>query len=174
MYDTHGKGASMRSKAVAVYNMGGEQLLHHVSLNQAMRNLLNGKYRITETIEGEHFGPFEMPSAVEVTEYIHTKWWFDATGEVPFSKRGVLRRDGYKCCYCGGHGDTVDHVLPKWRKNAASWTNSVAACFPCNNKKGGRSPEEAGMKMRFQPYTPTFGEAYRWTRGGKMPSGKAR
>lgn len=30
----------------------------------------------------------------------------------------------------------------------------MAACLPCNNKKGDRTPEEAGMKLRIKPYAP--------------------
>lgn len=66
------------------------------------------------------------------------------------NKKHILRRDGYICQYCGEHGDTIDHVIPKSRlpKGKANyWGNLVAACSPCNNKKDNKTPQEAGMKV---------------------------
>ena len=151
------------SDSVIVYNLGGQEVLGRVSLHKAIKNIIKGTYRILETVEGAHIGPFSVPKAVELTRYLYAKWKYDRKGEVPYSKRGVLRRDNYTCAYCGKHGDTIDHILPKWQGNAASWTNSVCACQPCNNKKGGRSPKEAGMKLLYSPHTPSFADAYKWT-----------
>ncbi len=151
------------SATVTVYNLGGEEPLGRVSLQHAIVMIAKGKARILEAISGETFGPYEKPKAVELLRYVYAKWKYNKTGEVPFSKRGVLRRDGHTCGYCGKHADTVDHILPKWLGNAASWTNSVAACRNCNQKKGGRSPKEAGMKLIISPRTPSFAEAYGWT-----------
>ncbi|UDL15917.1 HNH endonuclease [Microbacterium phage Pumpernickel] len=159
--------SSRRAKTIAVYNLGGVELLHYAALHDVMKNVVNGKYRIIEAVKGKTFGEFDWPKAVELVRYRYAKWKYDAKGVVPFSRRGVLRRDNYTCCYCGKHADTVDHVLPKWQGNDASWTNSVAACFPCNNRKGGRSPKEAGMKMLYAPHTPTFAESFSWTTPGR-------
>jgi hypothetical protein len=151
------------SATVTVYNMGGQEVLGRVGLQHAIKMVYQGKALIKETVPGRKFGKFDLPKAVELLRYVYARWKYDRTGEVPFSKRGVLRRDNYICAYCGGHGDTVDHILPKWQGNSASWMNSVAACRPCNQKKGGRSPKEAGMKLRFSPRVPSFHEAYGWT-----------
>lgn len=62
----------------------------------------------------------------------------------------------HKCTYCG-RGDlplTIDHIIPKSKGGDDSWENLCAACLPCNNKKGDRTPEEANMKLRYKPYTP--------------------
>lgn len=67
-----------------------------------------------------------------------------------------MKRDGHKCAYCG-RGDlplTIDHVIPKSKGGDESWDNLVAACLPCNNKKGDRSPEDANMQLRIRAYTP--------------------
>ena len=151
------------SATVTVYNMGGKEVLGRVGLQHAITMIHKGKAKILEAVTGEKFGPYERPKAVELLRYVYARWKYDRTGEVPFSKRGVLRRDGFKCAYCGKHADTVDHILPKWKGNAASWMNSIAACRPCNQKKGGRSPREAGMKLNFNPRVPSFHEAYGWT-----------
>lgn len=75
---------------------------------------------------------------------------------VPLNRRNVLRRDRYTCQYCGRQGSelTVDHVLPKSRGGQSTWENLVAACRPCNLKKGDRTPEEAGMRLQKPPRVP--------------------
>src|SRR5205823_1597385 len=71
------------------------------------------------------------------------------------SRKGILLRDGLACQYCRGRfgpGDlTLDHVLPRSRGGASTWENLVACCFPCNNRKGNRTPAEAGMALAKQP-----------------------
>lgn len=156
------------SDSVIVYNLGGQEVLGRVSVHKAIKNLIKGTYRILESVEGAHIGPFDLPRAVELTKYLYAKWKYSRKGEVPFSKLGILRRDNFTCAYCGFVGTrdtmTVDHVLPKWQGNALSWNNGVAACQPCNNKKSGRSPKEAQMPLLYQPYTPSFSDAYKATR----------
>lgn len=75
---------------------------------------------------------------------------------IPLNRRNILRRDRYTCQYCGRQGGelTVDHVLPKSRGGRSTWENLVAACRPCNLKKGGRTPEEAGMHLLKTPRAP--------------------
>ena len=50
---------------------------------------------------------------------------------------------------------TLDHVVPRHRGGAHSWDNLVAACSACNHRKGGRLPEEAGMRLRKSPREPS-------------------
>ena len=75
---------------------------------------------------------------------------------IRFSRQAVFRRDGYACQYCGGRPRdlTLDHVLPRHRGGPDSWENVVAACRRCNGKKGGRTPEEARMRLRTEPRAP--------------------
>ncbi|NEE04114.1 HNH endonuclease [Phytoactinopolyspora halotolerans] len=74
---------------------------------------------------------------------------------LPWSRNGVLERDGRRCGYCGGRAESIDHVLPTSRGGPArSWLNTVAACLPCNQAKADRTPEEAGMKLRIALYEP--------------------
>lgn len=73
-----------------------------------------------------------------------------------YSRVGVLLRDRGRCAYCGrAAATTMDHVLPRSRGGATSWANAVAACEPCNARKGDRTPEEAGMPLRWDPFVPT-------------------
>lgn len=63
------------------------------------------------------------------------------------SRRGVFARDDFRCQYCGELADSIDHVLPRSRGGAHEWENVVAACRPCNLRKGDRTPVEAGMRL---------------------------
>ena len=64
--------------------------------------------------------------------------------------RSVLRRDGHRCQYagCDRRGTTVDHVIPRCQGGPSTWGNLVACCQPCNARKGGRTPEQAGMALK--------------------------
>lgn len=91
----------------------------------------------------------ELPASVVLAEYAHKPYTPQRC-----SKIGVLRRDKHTCAYCGAKANTVDHVLPRSRGGADSWINLVAACQTCNGRKGDRTPSEAGMKLRWEPYEP--------------------
>ena len=71
------------------------------------------------------------------------------------SRKNILMRDRYTCQYCHrtvpASELTLDHVTPRSRGGDSSWENLVACCHGCNNRKGSRTPEEAGMKLLRQP-----------------------
>jgi 5-methylcytosine-specific restriction endonuclease McrA len=50
----------------------------------------------------------------------------------------VRERDGHVCHYCGGPATVTDHVIPKALGGTDHPTNLVAACGPCNSRKGAR------------------------------------
>jgi 5-methylcytosine-specific restriction endonuclease McrA len=68
----------------------------------------------------------------------------------------VFNRDHYTCQYCGKESRqlTLDHVIPRYRGGQQSWENVVSACIPCNRRKAGRTPEEAGMRLIHRPSPP--------------------
>jgi 5-methylcytosine-specific restriction endonuclease McrA len=70
------------------------------------------------------------------------------------SRRAVFARDNHRCGYCGGHADSIDHVMPRSRGGRNVWENVIAACKPCNLRKRDRTPEEAGMRLAQQPRAP--------------------
>lgn len=78
------------------------------------------------------------------------------------SRKEVFSRDGYTCQYCGKLTKelTLDHVVPKSRGGKHSWDNLVSACKSCNHRKGGKSPEEARMKLLSQPREPRVSPYY--------------
>lgn len=159
------------STAVTVYNLGGIDVLDHVSLKHAIHMLHRKVATVRETVGEGTFGHYRIPKSVELVRYVYAKWKYTHTGKIPFNKHGVLKRDNYTCAYCGKTGkekvNTVDHILPKWQGNTLTWNNAVAACKSCNNKKGGRSPKEAGMKLRYPVRVPSFQEAYDLTRNSQ-------
>jgi 5-methylcytosine-specific restriction endonuclease McrA len=75
---------------------------------------------------------------------------------VKLSRREVFVRDRYTCQYCGRerHNLTLDHVLPRHRGGSHSWDNLVTACTGCNHRKGGKTPEEARLRLVRQPVEP--------------------
>ena len=93
---------------------------------------------------------FVRPSVIILRRYIRAPY----SAQVPVSRRGVLRRDGHRCVYCGGGATTVDHVMPRSRGGADTWANLVACCVRCNNDKGNRTADEMGWTMSSRPYTP--------------------
>jgi 5-methylcytosine-specific restriction endonuclease McrA len=68
----------------------------------------------------------------------------------------VFLRDKFECQYCGDHNDlTFDHVIPRAHGGETTWQNVVAACSPCNLRKGSKLPKQAGMFPHQKPYQPT-------------------
>src|SRR5690348_6362108 len=71
------------------------------------------------------------------------------------SRKNILMRDRYTCQYClktlNSAELTLDHVVPRSRAGETTWENLVACCHPCNNRKGSRTPEEAGMRLARAP-----------------------
>lgn len=85
---------------------------------------------------------------------------------VNLSKQEILRRDNYTCQYCGRKTSelTIDHVFPKHLGGLHSWTNLVAACPGCNHKKGGKTIEQANMRLLRLPKSPEASAIYRFGR----------
>jgi len=77
---------------------------------------------------------------------------------VKFSRINVFTRDKFSCQFCGDHLPmkelNYDHVIPRKQGGKTTWTNIVTACYPCNERKGGRTPEQAGMKLLRMPAKP--------------------
>jgi 5-methylcytosine-specific restriction endonuclease McrA len=80
--------------------------------------------------------------------------------EVRFSRHNIFMRDGNSCQYCGERKSrselNLDHVIPRSRGGMTTWENIVCACLECNRLKGGRTPGEAGMRLRRKPRRPSW------------------
>jgi 5-methylcytosine-specific restriction endonuclease McrA len=77
---------------------------------------------------------------------------------VRYSRDNIFARDGYKCQYCGERKSSrelnLDHVIPRRQGGKTCWDNVTTSCYLCNNKKGARTPEQAGMKLLRKPVKP--------------------
>jgi 5-methylcytosine-specific restriction endonuclease McrA len=82
---------------------------------------------------------------------------------VPFNKRNIIVRDGFKCAYCNTESKslTVDHIVPTSRGGKSNFENCVAACKKCNAKKGNKLPSEISMYLQRKPFQPTIAEFLR-------------
>jgi hypothetical protein len=98
-------------------------------------------------------GNMKLPSVVRLKYRVR---WIPK--KMRFNRGGVFRRDRFQCQYCGETFSqsklTVDHVMPQARNGKSDWLNCVASCFECNNKKGNKTPAEAGMKLLSVPAVP--------------------
>src|SRR6266496_2140187 len=113
--------------------------------------VLNASYEPLHTVSIQH-------AIRMLVRYVATHWRY-AAGRMKYSKHGVLRRDKFRCAYCGlDNADTMDHVQPRSRGGRTEWLNAVAAHAACNERKGNRTPAEAGMPLLWQPWVPTRAE----------------
>lgn len=96
---------------------------------------------------------FKMPSVVRLLRALR-----GGRRVIRFSRENVYARDAGRCQYCdvrvGRPDATYDHVVPRAQGGGTTWTNIVIACLACNQRKGGRTPEQAGMKLRSVPVKP--------------------
>ncbi|WP_293018586.1 HNH endonuclease [Mycolicibacterium sp.] len=148
-------------RAVAVYN-ADYRVLTHVTWQEAVRLLLRGSvYVIERHSPAVHIHSpstvIELPASVALHQYVHVPY----RPHNRVTREGVLSRDGYTCGYCGGHGDTVDHIEPVSRGGQDTWLNLITSCAPCNGRKSDRTPEEAGMRLLWEPYEPRDRDRYR-------------
>lgn len=104
---------------------------------------------------------FDLPSIIRLSYMIKRP-----RPRVSLSKREILRRDNFTCQYCGRKTAllTLDHIVPRRSGGGHSWLNLVAACPPCNRRKGGRTPEQANMHLLRKPFEPTPSAQYRFGR----------
>jgi 5-methylcytosine-specific restriction endonuclease McrA len=98
---------------------------------------------------------FKLPSVIRLLRFVRIKRRFDY---VPFSRATIYARDNHTCQYCNQPFPTTeltfDHVVPVAQGGRKDWENIVTCCVSCNRRKGGRTPGEAGMRLRHAPRRP--------------------
>lgn len=93
-----------------------------------------------------------VPSVVMTARYVKVP------RNATFTNRMLFLRDGHRCQYCGeifpAEKLTVDHVTPRSKGGTKTWANLVAACSPCNSKRGANDT----IRPLREPFRPTYGE----------------
>ena len=83
---------------------------------------------------------------------------------IRFSRQSIFARDGGRCQYClrevAKASFSFDHVIPRVQGGVTSWENIVTACMACNQRKGGRTPGQAGMTLAKAPRKPMPGSLF--------------
>ena len=135
-----------------------------VPARRAVRLVLDGKAEIIENEEHRRFRSerhsVPWPSVIRLVRYVHVPHRFRRQVTNTF----LFARDDYTCQYCGRHKSelrgrqflTRDHVLPVSRGGDNGWDNVVTSCSTCNNRKGGRIPSEAGLRLLSEPVEPNY------------------
>jgi hypothetical protein len=93
------------------------------------------------------------------------RWRFRGGADrTPLNRAMVFARDRHICAYCGGRYSggalEMEHVTPSSRGGSTVWQNVVSACRACNQRKGNRTPESAGMPLLYVPYVPNRHESF--------------
>jgi 5-methylcytosine-specific restriction endonuclease McrA len=91
-----------------------------------------------------------VPSVIRLSHYVRVPY----RAKVPLTRAGLMHRDRYRCAYCGGKAETIDHVVPKSRGGQHSWLNCVASCARCNHRKADRLLSELGWSLQVDPVAP--------------------
>ena len=78
---------------------------------------------------------------------------------VSLTNRNLFGRDKCMCAYCGDtftmSALTRDHIIPVSRGGKNEWTNVVASCKKCNNKKDSKLLSETKLELLYLPYVPS-------------------
>ncbi len=136
---------------------GNYEPLNVSTVKRAITLIYLGKAEIVHRYDGGVLRAERLaiprPSVIKLKYFIKIK-----RREIPLTKKNILKRDNYTCQYCGTREGpmTIDHVIPKKYGGKDTWENLVCACFKCNNKKGDRTPEQAGMKLLRKPRKPHY------------------
>jgi 5-methylcytosine-specific restriction endonuclease McrA len=133
------------------------QPVARIPWQRAITLLFLGKVEVIEEYEDKTIRSvsFEvrMPSVVRFLRLLKRR-----KPVIRFSRENVYARDQGKCQYCHKKVTraeaTYDHVLPRSKGGGTHWENIVIACVPCNQRKGGRTPEQAQMRLKVAPIKP--------------------
>jgi len=146
----------MLDRHVLVLNQSYEPL-GVCNVRSAVILLYLGKAEIIERLDHRYLRSMSMqipvPSIVRLLLYKRVP-----IRRIVLSRKNILIRDGYQCQYCGKKNVplTVDHIVPRDQGGSVNWENLVCACVQCNNKKGSRGLEKAGMTLLRIPRKPTY------------------
>ncbi len=91
-----------------------------------------------------------VPSVIRLRTFVKVPY----ARRVPLNRRAVFLRDSDQCQYCSRPAENIDHVIPRSQGGPHTWENVVASCRRCNTRKGGRTPDQAGLRLLRPPRAP--------------------
>lgn len=105
-------------------------------------------------------GPVRIPTVVICANYDKIM-----VNKVVFpTKHNIYKRDNYTCMYTGKKLSkeelSIDHIIPRSLGGQDTWENLVCCSRKVNSKKGSKTLEKAGLKLRYKPYKPTNGMTF--------------
>jgi len=134
--------------------------LHIVTWQRALQLLFQGKVEVVEESDKEVRTvrlTIRVPAVLRLLNYVPLTRRKEI---VRFSRLNIFLRDHCTCQYCGkvfGRNQlTLDHVIPIVQGGKKSWENIVTACKPCNQRKGGYTPTQAGLQLIRKPKQPIW------------------
>jgi len=154
-HSTNGHGPSRPGGRVLVLNASYEPI-NVCTMRRAAVLVLKERAEVLEERDGalrsERLA-MQRPCVIRLVRYVRIP---RDVHRRKITRKAVLARDSWTCQYCGhqASGLTVDHVIPRSRGGSLEWDNIVAACAPCNRRKGSRMPHEARMHPARLPKAP--------------------
>ena len=147
--------AAILNRRVPVLNQGYEPLMV-IGAKRAVILLLNEKVDSLENYREKIHSAYislPLPSVIKLKYYARIR-----RKEIVLSRKNILKRDNHTCQYCGVRSVpmTIDHVISRKKGGEDTWDNLVAACVPCNTRKGNHSTREAQMVLVKTPRKPTM------------------
>ncbi|MCK4579698.1 MAG: HNH endonuclease [Candidatus Marinimicrobia bacterium] len=148
------KSNGILNRYVLVLNQAYEPVMVTNAKRAVVLLLLEKAEELVNYNEMIHSTSWEMPlpSIVRLARYIPIQ-----RREVVLTRKNLLKRDNHACQYCGRSSVplTIDHIIPRQNGGKNSWENLVAACHPCNVRKGNKTPTEALMPLLRTPFKPS-------------------
>ncbi len=147
-------GTGIMNRYVLVLNQSYEPVMVTSAKRAVVLMLLEKAEQVVCYEEIIHSPNLEMPlpSVVRLARYVRIR-----ARDIVLTRKNIFKRDNHRCQYCSRTSVplTLDHVIPKHRGGGDSWVNLVAACHPCNVRKGNQNPAEAGMPLLRRPHKPS-------------------
>lgn len=150
-----------------------------VKAAEAIADLFTGKFEVVENWEVHDFTSWaelsKLKDEIEKEDHIFVgsvncriavpkvvrslRAIKNKSGSVRLSRRNLYLRDNNCCQYSGVRLPTtelnIDHVIPSSRGGKSTWDNLVCCSIEVNQRKGNRTPEEAGLTLLRKPKKPS-------------------
>lgn len=135
--------------------------LNTISVEKAFTLIAKAKVQIlenTDKVIRSVYNSWPVPKIMRLLYIVRVVY----RNKVPWTPRNIFIRDNYTCQYCGAKltvkQSECEHIIPRSRSGKSTFENTVCSCHRCNQRKADKTPREAGMGLKRQPYQPTIME----------------